>query len=97
MGNDSSNNSMFKNVWRRFQERPLFYTGVIGLTGVVSAGLYGLKTRKMPLSLYLINLRLSAQGTFVVIMTGGVVYALAKQLFKEDKAQLETTDRKLKR
>ena len=35
------------------------------MAGVVGTGLYGLKNRKMRLSLYLINLRLAAQGTFV--------------------------------
>lgn len=81
---DSSNNSIFRNAIKKFQEKPFFYTGVVALSGVVIPGLYGLKKRNMRLSLYLINLRLAAQGTFVTIMTGGVIYALSRHYFKDE-------------
>ena len=42
-----------------------YFVGTGLLAGIVGIGLYGLKNRKMRLSLYLINLRLAAQGSFV--------------------------------
>uniref|UniRef100_H2XS33 HIG1 domain-containing protein n=1 Tax=Ciona intestinalis TaxID=7719 RepID=H2XS33_CIOIN len=75
-------NSFFDRVKTSFQKRPSFFIASTALTGIVGAGLYGLRNRKLRLSLYLINMRLAAQGTFVAIMTVGATVALVNRVMQ---------------
>jgi len=52
----------------------LFYLGILGFGLVAAYGLYRFKSRKGRTSLYLIQLRLAAQGTAVGIIGIGVLY-----------------------
>lgn len=61
-------------------------TGILGLIGVCGVGAYQFKRRgKMSTSVFLMQLRVAAQGTVVSALTIGIAYSLAKQhLFKDD-------------
>lgn len=61
----------------------------MGLIAVCGYGAYSYKNRgKMSTSVFLMQLRVAAQGTVVSALTIGIAYSLAKQhLFKDDKKQ----------
>ena len=50
--------------------------GLVGLTGLVGYGIYGFKARKVKMSVYLIHMRVVAQGCVVMCLTAGVGYNL---------------------
>lgn len=63
------------------------FTGLVGLVAACSIGAYKYKTKgKMSTSVFLMQLRVAAQGTVVAALTAGLGYTLAKNhLFKEKK------------
>lgn len=65
----------------------LLVTGILGLIGVCGLGVYKYKTKgKMSTSVFLMQLRVAAQGTVVAALTVGLAYTLAKEhLFKNKK------------
>ncbi|XP_048005666.1 HIG1 domain family member 1C-like [Leguminivora glycinivorella] len=72
---------------RKSKDSPFMIIGILGLIGVCGVGAYKFKTRgKMSTSVFLMQLRVAAQGTVVSCLTIGVAYTLAKQhLFKDTK------------
>lgn len=56
--------------------------GILGFGLVAAYGLYKFKSRKGRASLYLIQLRLAAQGTVVGIIGIGVLYNIYNESFK---------------
>ncbi|RXG69937.1 HIG1 domain family member 1A, mitochondrial, partial [Armadillidium vulgare] len=52
---------------------------LLGLTGIVGYGLYGIRQRKMPMSLYLIQMRVGAQGFVVTCLTLGIAYSMFRE------------------
>lgn len=65
----------------------LLVIGILGLIGVCGLGAYKYKTKgKMSTSVFLMQLRVAAQGTVVAALTVGLAYTLAKDhLFKDKK------------
>lgn len=51
-------------------------TGLAGLVGLVGYGIYGYKNRKVKTSVYIIHMRVMAQGCVVMCLTAGVAYNL---------------------
>ncbi|XP_013148646.1 PREDICTED: HIG1 domain family member 1C [Papilio polytes] len=74
---------------RKSKDSPFMIIGIIGLIGVCGFGAYKFKTRgEMSTSVFLMQLRVAAQGTVVSALTLGLAYTLAKKhLFKDDKAE----------
>ncbi|KAK8735595.1 hypothetical protein OTU49_005449 [Cherax quadricarinatus] len=73
---------------RKARDAPFMVAGLAGLTGLVAYGIYGFKNRQLKTSLYLIHLRVGAQGFVVACLTAGVGYNLytkflAPKLFPE--------------
>lgn len=62
-------------------------TGIMGCIGVCAVGAYKYKNRgQMSTSVFLMQLRVAAQGTAVAALTIGMAYSLAdRYLFKSDK------------
>ncbi|CAH2262207.1 jg26829 [Pararge aegeria aegeria] len=55
--------------------------GILGLIGVCGYGAYAYKSRgKMSTSVFLMQLRVAAQGTVVAALTVGVAYSLSQRL-----------------
>ncbi|XP_041974074.1 HIG1 domain family member 1A, mitochondrial [Aricia agestis] len=69
---------------RKSKDSPFMIIGIVGLIGVCGLGVYKYKNRgKMSTSVYLMQLRVAAQGTVVAALTIGLGYQLAnKYLFK---------------
>lgn len=61
------------------------FPGLLGLVGVCGFGAYKYKHRGgMSTSVFLMQLRVAAQGTVVTALTVGLAYTLAKEhLFKD--------------
>jgi len=55
-----------------------------GWASLVGYGLYDVKNRKMPLGVYLINLRVKAQMFAIGCMTAAVTYNIYKHVIKSD-------------
>ncbi|XP_063546157.1 HIG1 domain family member 1C-like [Cydia strobilella] len=79
--------SQSEKLARKSKDSPFMIIGILGLIGVCGVGAYKFKTRgKMSTSVFLMQLRVAAQGTVVSCLTIGVAYTLAKQhLFKDTK------------
>ncbi|CAB3369727.1 HIG1 domain family member 1A, mitochondrial-like [Cloeon dipterum] len=64
---------------RKMEEAPLFPIGILGLIGAVGYGAYSYRNRgNMSTSVYLMQLRVSAQSAVVVCLTVGIGYSLFK-------------------
>ncbi|XP_049887441.1 HIG1 domain family member 1C [Pectinophora gossypiella] len=84
---DYTDESQAERLARKSKDSPFMILGIIGMIGVCGLGIYKYKTRgKMSTSVYLMQLRVAAQGTVVSALTIGLVYTMAKQhLFKDKK------------
>nr|XP_049697695.1 HIG1 domain family member 1A, mitochondrial-like [Helicoverpa armigera] len=72
---------------RKSKDSPFMIIGILGLIGVCGFGAYKYKTKgKMSTSVFLMQLRVAAQGTVVSALTIGLAYTLVKEhLLKDDK------------
>ncbi|KAI8430183.1 hypothetical protein MSG28_000540 [Choristoneura fumiferana] len=79
--------SQAEKLARKSKDSPFMIIGILGLIGVCGVGAYQFKRRgKMSTSVFLMQLRVAAQGTVVSALTIGIAYSLAKQhLFKDEK------------
>ncbi|KAG6455540.1 HIG1 domain family member 1C [Manduca sexta] len=86
---DYNEESQADRLARKSKDSPFMIIGILGLIGVCSYGAYKFKHRgKMSTSVFLMQLRVAAQGTVVSALTIGVAYTLVKQhLFKDDKKE----------
>ncbi|XP_026764011.1 HIG1 domain family member 1A, mitochondrial [Galleria mellonella] len=84
---DYSDESQADRLARKSKDSPFMIIGILGLIGVCGYGFYQYKHKgKMSTSVFLMQLRVAAQGTVVTALTVGLAYNLAKEhLFKEKK------------
>ncbi|XP_064120402.1 HIG1 domain family member 1A, mitochondrial-like isoform X3 [Macrobrachium nipponense] len=61
---------------RKARDSPFMVAGLVGLVGIVGYGIYGFKNRKVKTSVYLIHMRVMAQGFVVTCLTAGVAFNL---------------------
>jgi len=63
---------------RKMRESPFMVAGLAGLVGIVGYNIWGLRTKPkdMKLSVYLIHMRVGAQGFVVSALTLGVCYQM---------------------
>lgn len=64
---------------RKARDAPFMVVGLAGLVGLVGYGIYGFRSRKVKMSVYLIHMRVMAQGCVVLCLTAGVGYNIYKQ------------------
>ncbi|VVC98303.1 unnamed protein product [Leptidea sinapis] len=78
--------SQAERLARKSKDSPFMILGIVGLIGVCGMGVYKFKSRgKMSTSVFLMQLRVAAQGTAVGALTLGLAYQLGqKYLFKSD-------------
>ncbi|XP_004922992.1 HIG1 domain family member 1A, mitochondrial [Bombyx mandarina] len=81
--------SQSERLARKSKDSPFMIIGLLGLVGVCGYGAYSYKKRgKMSTSVFLMQLRVAAQGTVVSALTIGLAYTLAKEhLFKDSKKE----------
>ncbi|XP_026726376.1 HIG1 domain family member 1A, mitochondrial-like [Trichoplusia ni] len=86
---DYRDESQAERFARKSKDSPFMIIGLIGLIGVCGFGAYKYKTRgKMSTSVFLMQLRVAAQGTVVSALTIGLAYTLVKErLLKDDKKE----------
>jgi len=65
---------------RKFKESPFMVFGLVGCVGVVGYGAYMFKRRTIRPSIFLMQLRVAAQGTLVGMLMIGVTYSLYQRL-----------------
>ncbi|XP_053601888.1 HIG1 domain family member 1A, mitochondrial [Plodia interpunctella] len=84
---DYSEESQAEKFARKSKDSPFMIVGILGLIGVCGFGAYKYKHRgNMSTSVFLMQLRVAAQGTVVTALTIGLAYTLAKEhLFKDKK------------
>lgn len=59
---------------RKARDAPFMIVGLAGLVGLVGYGIYGFKNRQLKTSVYLIHMRVAAQGFVVTCLTAGVCW-----------------------
>ncbi|XP_076244769.1 HIG1 domain family member 1C-like [Calliopsis andreniformis] len=71
------------------QKSPFLVASIIGFAVVGGIGIHKWKTRKIPISLFLIQLRVAAQGTAIGFLSLGMAYHLFKDhiVSKDNKEQ----------
>ncbi|XP_038208810.1 HIG1 domain family member 1A, mitochondrial [Zerene cesonia] len=81
--------SQAQRLARKSKDSPFMILGIMGLIGVCGVGAYKYKTRgKMSTSVFLMQLRVAAQGTAVAALTLGLGYQLVdKYLLKSNKKE----------
>ncbi|XP_050351239.1 HIG1 domain family member 1A, mitochondrial-like [Nymphalis io] len=74
---------------RKSKDSPFMIIGILGLIGVCSYGAYQFKHKgKMSTSVFLMQLRVAAQGTVVAALTLGIGYSMAQRyLLKNEKKE----------
>ncbi|CAH2068970.1 unnamed protein product, partial [Iphiclides podalirius] len=84
---DYKDESQTERLARKSKDSPFMIIGIMGLIGVCGYGAYQYKNKgKMSTSVFLMQLRVAAQGTVVTALTIGLAYNLAKKhLFKDGK------------
>lgn len=82
---DYNEESQAEKLARKSKDSPFMIIGIIGLIGVCSFGAYKFKTKgKMSTSVYLMQLRVAAQGTVVSALTIGIAYSIIKEHILKD-------------
>uniref|UniRef100_A0A6M2DKX9 Protein with signal anchor n=1 Tax=Xenopsylla cheopis TaxID=163159 RepID=A0A6M2DKX9_XENCH len=65
---------------RKIKESPFMVAGLLGLVGVCAVGAYKYRTKgEMSTSIFLMQLRVAAQGTVVSALTIGLAYSMVKK------------------
>ncbi|XP_059049187.1 HIG1 domain family member 1A, mitochondrial [Achroia grisella] len=84
---DYNDESQADKLARKSKDSPFMIIGILGLIGVCGYGVYQYKHKgKMSTSVFLMQLRVAAQGTVVAALTVGLAYNLAKEhIFKDKK------------
>ncbi|XP_013196146.1 HIG1 domain family member 1A, mitochondrial [Amyelois transitella] len=84
---DYNEESQAEKLARKSKDSPFMIIGILGLIGVCGFGAYKYKNRgNMSTSVFLMQLRVAAQGTVVSALTIGLAYTLVKDhLLKEKK------------
>lgn len=72
------NQKAYNNQFSITKQSPLLLVGLAGLTAVCGIGAYKWKTMRKTMrpSLYLMQLRVAAQGTILACLTLGMVYQM---------------------
>ncbi|XP_063217194.1 HIG1 domain family member 1A, mitochondrial-like [Bacillus rossius redtenbacheri] len=73
---DSESNA--NKLVRKSKDAPFLVLGIAGCALACGYGAYMFKKRNIPMSLYLIQLRVAAQGTVVGCLACGLAYTLAR-------------------
>ncbi|KYM82190.1 PREDICTED: uncharacterized protein LOC105627405 [Atta cephalotes] len=76
--------TLSERLLEKGQKSPFLIASLISLAGICGYGFYGFKKKKISTQLYLIQLRVAAQGTAVVCLTIGMVYHMIKKHILHD-------------
>lgn len=86
---DYVDESKSERLARKSKEMPVFPIGIGGLTLACLYGAYKFKKRgSMSPSVFLMQLRVAAQGTVVACLTFGLAYTMAKEYIFDKKPSL---------
>ncbi|KAH0949579.1 hypothetical protein HN011_003112 [Eciton burchellii] len=85
----SENNEIIDETWLdrlvvKGRKSPFLVASIISLTGICAYGAYGFKNRKISTQMYLIHLRVAAQGTAIgCLMIGMIAQMVDRYVLKE--------------
>ncbi|KZC04242.1 HIG1 domain family member 1C [Dufourea novaeangliae] len=65
-------------LYAKAKKSPFLVAGMVGFVAVGGIGAYKWRTRTIPVSLFLIQLRVAAQGTVVGCLTIGMLHQMYK-------------------
>ncbi|KYN33340.1 HIG1 domain family member 1A [Trachymyrmex septentrionalis] len=66
------------------RKSPFLIASLISLAGVCGYGIYGFKKKKMSTQIYLMQLRVAAQGTAIACLAIGMAYHMVKKYILHD-------------
>lgn len=67
------------------RKSPFLVASVATLIGICGYGAYSFKNRKISTQMYLLQLRVTAQGAAIVCLTGGMVYHMVRKYILHEK------------
>ncbi|XP_026472728.1 HIG1 domain family member 1A, mitochondrial-like [Ctenocephalides felis] len=71
---------------RKAKESPFMVAGLFGLIGICAVGAYKYRTKgQMSTSIFLMQLRVAAQGTVVSCLTLGLAYSMVQKYWLDKK------------
>ncbi|KAL0100816.1 hypothetical protein PUN28_019299 [Cardiocondyla obscurior] len=82
--NDIVDQTLSEKVLEKGRKSPFLIASLISLVGICGYGAYGFKKRKTSAQLYLLNLRVAAQGTAIACLTIGMGYHMIKKHILHD-------------
>uniref|UniRef100_A0A2I9LP35 HIG1 domain family protein n=1 Tax=Centruroides hentzi TaxID=88313 RepID=A0A2I9LP35_9SCOR len=88
-----SQESGSQKLARKTKDAPFMVIGLAGCTLACLYGIYNYRRRgKMTTSIYLMQLRVTAQGTVVACLTLGALYSIYQKLQSRNGAQLKENE-----
>lgn len=94
----SPDESHSERLSRKVRDAPMMLVGIAGLLAVCALGAYKFKRRgTMPVSQFLMQLRVAAQGAVVAALTAGAVYSMVSSHADDDEDKKDAKATRSKR
>ncbi|XP_012235893.1 HIG1 domain family member 1C-like [Linepithema humile] len=77
--------TLSERLLEKGRKSPFLIASLISLAGICGYGAYSFKKRKISTQLYLIQLRVAAQGTAIACLTLGMLYHMYRKHILHDK------------
>nr|XP_033340798.1 uncharacterized protein LOC117228875 isoform X1 [Megalopta genalis] len=74
------NTSFSDKLYGTVKRQPFLIAGLLGFTTVAGIGIYKWRTRTIPAALFIVQLRVAAQGTALACLTMGMVHQMYQTL-----------------
>ncbi|XP_029175112.1 uncharacterized protein LOC114943625 [Nylanderia fulva] len=77
--NDIVDQTLSERILEKGRRSPFLVASLISLTSICGYGAYAFKKRKISTQMYLIQLRVAAQGTAIACLTFGMCYHMIRK------------------
>ncbi|XP_078041569.1 HIG1 domain family member 1A, mitochondrial-like [Augochlora pura] len=87
---NEDNSSFSDKLYRGVKRQPFLIAGLVGFAAVSGIGIYKWKRRTIPAAMFIVQLRVAAQGTALACLTMGMIHQMYQTLTKH-REQTENT------
>ncbi|KYN11602.1 PREDICTED: HIG1 domain family member 1A, mitochondrial-like [Trachymyrmex cornetzi] len=79
--------TLSEKLLQKGQKSPFLIASLISLAGICGYGVYAFKKKKISTQLYLLQLRVAAQGTAIAFLTIGMGYHMIRKYVLHDEKE----------